>query len=989
MSFFYPHIQKYKGAFGAILLAIISVIGWSFTLIEDKDKKITDFDMYLSNQWVDSVFKSMTEDQRIGQLFMVAAYSNRDSNHVDQICELVSNYHIGGLIFFQGGPYREAVLTNYYQSIAKVPLLISMDAEWGLSMRLDSTIRFPKQMTLGAIQDNQLIYDFGAVMAEQCKRIGIHVNLAPVVDVNNNPLNPVINDRSFGEDKYNVAAKSIAYMSGMQNNGVLANAKHFPGHGNTDQDSHKTLPTVNRNRDQIDSLELYPFRQLMSRGLSSVMVAHLFVPAIDTTPNVASTLSKVIVSDLLKKDMEYRGLVFTDALNMKGVSAFYEPGEVDVKALLAGNDVLLFSEDVPKAINEIKSAIQQGKITINEINQRVKKVLKAKYVAGLNQYKPISMQHIHQDLNNTRAEVLRRRLYEASITVLRNKGNVLPLNYFYNQKIAVLSVNGTGADEFAETLQHFGNVAMFKIADADPINRFNVVEAQLKSYGTVLVAFHGMSSRASRNFGLESKMLAFINKIGENQQVIPVVFGNPYALKYFGGFEPVIVAYEDNPITREAAAQVVFGVLPATGKLPVTASTTFNAKEGYELNPKGYQLRFAPSFYAGINEEKLQKIDAIAKEAIAIKATPGCQILVARNRKIIYHKAFGAMTYNSKDSIKLSSIYDIASVTKIAATTLAVMKLHEKGQIDVSKKLSQYLPYLKNSNKKDLTIAQIMTHTAGLQAWIPFYKTSLAKDAQGNYENYRQVSNKIYSLQVADKMFLKNTYVDQIYKEITDSPLGEIGKYVYSDLGFYLLKDLVEKVTEQSFEDYLNTHFYTPLGLTHTAFNPLNRFQISDIAPTELDKDFRKQLVRGYVHDPGAAMLGGVSGHAGLFSNAYDLCKIMQMLLDDGYANGVQLLKPETVKLFTSRYNVSNRRGLGFDKPETNPTLQSPVSKYVSSDAFGHSGFTGTFVWADPKYNLVYIFLSNRVHPDAENKLLQQKDIRTRIQDVIYESIEK
>ena len=368
-----------------------------------------------ANQWVDSVMNTLQPDERIGQLFTVAAFSNKDSLHVKEIAKLVKDYKIGGLCFFQGGPVRQANLTNYYQSLAKTPLLISIDGEWGLSMRLDSTVRYPKQMALGAINDNQLIYDFGVETARQCKRMGIHLNFAPVVDVNNNPRNPVINDRSFGEDKYRVAAKSIEYMRGLQDNGLMATAKHFPGHGNTDKDSHLTLPKLNRSKEELDSLELYPFKELIDRGLSSIMVAHLFVPAYDSSKNSAASISKPIVTDLLKNKLNFKGLIITDALNMKGVSANFPPGVVDVKALLAGNDMCLYSENVPVAIAEIKKAMLAGEITQTELDEKARKVLFAKFQVGLAHYQPIVIDGLITDLNSNEAKLMSRKLYENAL----------------------------------------------------------------------------------------------------------------------------------------------------------------------------------------------------------------------------------------------------------------------------------------------------------------------------------------------------------------------------------------------------------------------------------------------------------------------------------------------------------------------------------------------------------------------------------------------
>jgi len=401
--------------------------------------------------WVDSVFDSMSEEERLGQLFMVAAYSNRDEKHSEELEKLIREYNIGGLIFFQGGPVRQAILTNRYQAKAKVPLLIAIDGEWGLKMRLDSTMAFPKQMTLGAVQDDAYIYAMGKEVARQCKRLGIHVNFAPVIDVNSNPANPVIGVRSFGEDKFKVAEKGIAYMKGMQDNGVIACAKHFPGHGDTETDSHLTLPVITHTKERLNDVELYPFRELIKDSVFSIMVAHMHVPAYDSTTNMATTLSKSVVTDLLKNELQFKGLIFTDALNMKGVSSFFKPGEVDVLALLAGNDVLLYAEDVPTAIRKIHKAIKENKITWAEVDERVKKILTAKFWAGLDSLKPIELHNLYEDLNSSEAKALRQDIYEKALTIVRNDDNLIPIRILDTTTFASITI---GVPSQGSNFQH-------------------------------------------------------------------------------------------------------------------------------------------------------------------------------------------------------------------------------------------------------------------------------------------------------------------------------------------------------------------------------------------------------------------------------------------------------------------------------------------------------------------------------------------------------
>lgn len=934
-----------------------------------------------SGKWADSVLRSMNDDQKIGQLFMVAAYSNRDSTHIKEITKLVTNYHIGGLCFFQGGPMRQAQQTNWYQSKAKIPLLISIDGEWGLSMRLDSVVRYPKQMALGAIADNQLIYDFAKETARQCRRIGIHLNFAPVIDVNNNPKNPVINDRSFGEDKYRVAAKGIEYMRGMQDNGIMANGKHFPGHGNTDKDSHLSLPTLNRTKIQLDSTELYPFRELISRGLSSVMVGHLFVPAIDSTKNTASSISQSIVTNLLKKDLGFNGLVFTDALNMKGVSSFFAPGEVDARALIAGNDMLLFTENVPNAFLEIKKALRDTLITMPEIEMRVRKILIAKYSVGLNKYQPVNMNGIYEDLNSNEAKLVSMKLYENALTLLANKDNLIPFKSLENRSIAAISIGADINNEFLNMCKNYADITTFALKKDASLNDFDFLGKNLDQYNTVIVGIHDMSRNESKNFSISKQTKDFLGNLSQHSNVVVVVFGNAYSLRNFENLAPILLAYEDNDFTRSLAAQALFGGIQIKGTLPVTASEIFKGGDGY-VTDEAIRFKYTLPEEVGICSKCLSQIDEIANKAITEKATPGCQILVAKDGKVIYSKSFGYHSYDQTQAVKNSDLYDLASLTKILSTNLSVMKMYDEGALDLRKKFSHYIKYSKQNNKKYIMVSDLLTHKAGLVPFIPFWKESLVKN-EANGPNYSADSSSFYSIKVANKMYLRYDYPEKMKDIILKSEVKEYGKYVYSDLSFYFLKDMVEKHYEMPIDQLNKNTFYAPLGLNTLGFQPWKKFTTNRITPTENDTLFRKQLLDGYVHDPGAAMLGGVAGHAGLFSNANDVAIIMQMLLNKGSYGGVQYYKPGTVDLFTAKYSPDSRRGLGFDKPEMN-AKNSPTCKSASALTFGHTGFTGTATWVDPASGLVYVFLSNRINPSVDNKKLVEMNIRTDIQEVIY-----
>lgn len=938
--------------------------------------------------WADSVFKTLTKDQRIAQLFMVAAYSNKDKNHMKEIKKLVDDYGIGGLIFFQGGPVRQAILANCYQSCVNVPLFMSMDAEWGLGMRLDSTVKFPRQMALGAIQNDSLIYEMGVEIARQCKRLGMQINFAPDIDINNNPLNPVIGNRSFGENKYNVTRKGLMYMKGMQDNKVLANGKHFPGHGDTDSDSHKTLPTIKSSRERLDTLELYPFKELMRQGLGSVMVAHLSIPSLDTTPNQPSTLTKKIVTGLLKDTLGFKGLVFTDALNMKGVSKFYKPGEVSAKALVAGNDVLLFPEDVPQGIAEIKAAIQRGELSQEDIDARCMKILLAKQWAGLNHYSKIKIENITEELNAPQADLINRKLTEASITLLQNKNNVVPLQKLDSTRIASLSLGYKELNIFQKTLSNYANIKHYGIDKDAKQLVFDTVLSTLKNYDLVLVQINNTNNKPDKDFGLTASVIKMLKDVLKQNKVILTVAANPYILAKMDSIESaqaIIMSYEDNDLSASYSAQLIFGGIAAKGKLPVTPTIYFKAGMGEET--KAIRFKYTIPEELGIDSKKFLKIDSIVQKGIKDKVFPGCQIFISKDEKVIYQKSFGFHTYENKIDVKNTDLYDIASITKIVSSTASVMKLMDEKKLSLDKRLSDYLPELTGTNKQDVLIREMLTHQAGFRDWIAFWTKTVNKDGSYKPGIYSRTPNELYTKRVADDLYINNNYEDTIYKQIIESPVKERGKYLYSDLGYYFLKKIIEKQAEAVLNIYTLNSFYAPLGLPTMGYKPLSRFEMNQIVPTEFDAKFRKQLLHGDVHDPGAAMLGGVAGHAGIFSNANDVAVMMQLFLNKGEYGGQRYIDSLTLSSCTQCQYQGNRRGVGFDKPETDPVKESPVCSCVSDQSFGHTGFTGTLAWADPKNQTVYVFLSNRVYPNADENKLAKSGIRTKIQEIIYDAL--
>lgn len=942
-----------------------------------------------SHTWADSVFDTLTEDQRIAQLFMVAAYSNKDAAHENSISNLISKYNLGGLIFMQGKPEKEIALTNRYQSKAKTPLMIAIDGEWGLPMRLQNTFKFPKQMTLGAIQYDSLIYDMGKEMALHCKRMGIHVNFAPVIDVNNNRKNPVINYRSFGEERENVTRKGIAYMNGMQDYGVLACAKHFPGHGDTDKDSHKALPIITHNYARLDSIEFYPFKKLIKEGIGSMMVAHLFIPSLDSTPNRATTLSKRVVTDLLQDEMGFEGLIFTDALNMKGVSSFYKPGVVDVKALIAGNDVLLFSEDVPTAIAEIKKAIATGEITKERVWKSVKKILYAKEWMNISQAK-ISTKNLSKDLNPTSSDLTNRLLFENALTIVKNENNLLPLMRLDTTKIASVVIGGKSNNKFQQGLSRYTNVNHFVISKKASQEKLNSLLDKLKKYNKVIVSIHG--TKMNGTYGIYKNDIKIVQSIAKKHQVILNYPTNAYALAKLDSaknIEAIIVSYEENKYTDDLVGQLIFGGVGAKGKLPVTGSPYFKVGTGIQTQPT--RLKYSIPEEVGIASSKLNGIGWIAREAIKDEAFPGCQVLVAKNGKVIYNQNFGHYTYAKKRTVKSNTMYDLASITKVAVTTAIVMQMVDNNEIDLNKTLGDYLPeYVKGTPYQSVMIKEMLTHQAKFKPWIPFYTATLDEEGELNSRFYSKKKTDFYTTQVAKDIFIFKNYNKAIIKRIVATDLRSKKAYKYSDLGYYFLKEIIEKKTKRSLDFVADSMYYKTMGLQYTTYNPLNKFNKSQITPTEWDTVYRNQVIHGYVHDQGAAMLGGIGGHAGLFSNATELATIMQLFLNEGTYGGIQYIGDSTIQYFTSApfRGTDNRRGIGFDKP-TLDLKGGPTCDAVSMKSYGHSGFTGTRAWVDPEHDLVYIFLSNRVYPDANNWKLVRNDIRTRIEKVIYNSFQQ
>lgn len=941
-------------------------------------------DTLAQEKWVDSLYNDMSLKEKVGQLFMVGIQSRQSKKETDYIKTLIKNHHIGGVIFSKGGPGRQAQLTNAYQDLSETPLLIGQDAEWGLAMRLDSTYAFPWNMTLGAIENSDLIRQTGKQIGRHAKRLGININFAPDVDININPDNPIIGNRSFGEDRENVAKKGLAFVKGMESQGVLASIKHFPGHGDTEIDSHKALPVLDFTKNRLDSIEFYPYKKIIPKGVSSVVVGHLEVPALDARPGRPATLSKPIVTGVLKNELAYNGLIVTDALNMKGVANYENPGQTSLDAFLAGNDLLLMPRGVKEGINRIVEAYKESVIEEKRLEYSVKKILRAKYKVGLNEYSPVKTNHLKQDLNGGENDLLYSKLMENAITVIKNDKATLPLKDLDKKKIAYVPLGNAKGDAFYKRLQKYDKV------DKVEATRLNQLMEKLKDYDFVIVGFHKSNANPWQSYKFTEQELVKLNEIAANYPTVLNVFASPYALldlRTTNNLNGIIIGYQNSKIAQEKTAEVLFGAIGAKGKLPVSLGKQFPAGTRYKTKPK-HRLSYGIPESVGMDSKKLKKIDSMARHAIAKKMTPGMQILVARKGKVIYQKSFGYQTYNKTRSVRDDDIYDLASMTKILATLPLLMELEEKGSVQPETKFKDILPFLENTNKANITLKQALSHYGRFKAWIPFYKHTM----KGNTpipKFYSKTRDSVFNIKVAEDFYMKGKYRQTIYDAIANSGLRVQKEYKYSDLPFYLLKKYLEGYYGNNLDYLTRTHFYKSMGTNHLGYLPLERFDKSKIVPSEKDNYWRQQTLRGYVNDQGAAMFGGIGGEAGLFGNANDVAKMMQMYLNGGQYGGKRYFDQKTINTFNTCYFCDQdvRRGMGFDKPQSKGE-PGPTFEGISKKSFGHTGFTGTIGWADPEEDIIYVLLSNRTFPHASNRAFITNDIRTKIQKLIYQAIE-
>lgn len=957
--------------------------------------------------WADSVYNTLSERQRVAQLIFPKIVPTQGASSKTTIKTLIGKDGFGGILFTKGSLAQYAEMTNYAQSVAKVPVMMTFDGEWGLAMRIDGTPRFQYNMGLGAISDPRLLYRYGQEMARECKLMGIQVNFAPDADVNSNPANPVIGYRSFGENPARVSKASVAYSLGLEDGGVLSVAKHFPGHGDTDVDSHKALPAVNHSRAYLDSVDLVPFKDYIDSRLSGVMVGHISVPSLDPSGTPAS-LSHAVTTGLLRDKLGFNGLIFTDAIGMKGCVS-PDGTNTSVAALLAGADVLLSPLSPEKDLNAIMAAIKSGKLSKKLIEERCKKVLAYKYLLGLNDVEKVETDpaKLSARLNSPEAEALLQEMAAASMTVLFNKDNILPLGSLDKRSIAVVNIGAHGNNNFA-TICH-------KYADTDTYftmgEEFSAATLKkIKNHDVVIAAVYN-DNASSRAVLSQLANSAPANLVG-------VFMTDPYKMKKFsssfGAMKALVLVYDDTPHTRSCAAQALFGGIAVEGRLPVNLKGV--AKEGAGVSLPKTRLGFSSPVAEGFKAALSDSIDAIVTEALAKNATPGCQVLVARHGNIVFDKSYGKTTAApGGHKVTDQTIYDLASVSKATGTLPGIMKAYDSGLLSLDEKLGNIVPGIEDSAKREITVRELLFHETGMQAGLNMYDVMIDTTTYTGRlitgkpdKNHRiKIQNKVYGnntarmrrdiasdrksdlfpIEASRGIFVGPQTYDTVMSRIYKSPLRKDKSYNYSCLNFSILMDIEQRKTGKAHDKYVRDNIFAPLGAYNTGYRPLESHEASQIAPTEYDSFLRRQILQGYVHDELANFSGGVQGNAGLFSTADDLAKICQMWLNGGTYGDARVLSPETVKLFTETKSPTCRRGLGFDKPDKVNPDWSPTCDEANAEVFGHLGFTGTVFWVDPKEDMIFIFLTNRVNPTRDSYEFNKLNMRPRLFSQLYKAL--
>lgn len=965
-----------------------------------------EFLIHQNSSWVNNVLATLSLRDRIAQLIMVVAYPESGDSQLAALKRNIANYKIGGIILGKTPSVREHLrYISQAQSVANVPLMVAADAEWGLAMRIQDMDRYPYNMTLGAISNDSLITKMGRELGEKSRALGVSINFGPVADINSNRNNPIINYRSFGEDRYMVSDKLLAMIKGIQQTNILSTPKHFPGHGDTDADSHHSLPVVNGDFQRLDSLEFYPFARAINAGVGGIMTAHIALPQITGRADLPSTLSRQIIGDILRQRMNFRGLVFTDAMNMKGVTAQFPEGRAELEALKAGCDVVEYVLRPNVVIDTIVAAIKRGEITEGFINGKCRKVLAFKRYSDVHMPDVSKIDSLVSCVKDKKYNATISQLYKNALTVTSNLDSLLPLKNLKDVRIATVAMGASGQTDFQRMVGRYVDADHYFVSSgASDATTSALVSKLEKNYTHVLVGVYS-SVYPRSNYGVSASYSNALSKItSSNLKTVVSLFGSPYGadkLESLYDADAMIFAYEQRVYAEEGAAQLIFGGIGASGRLPVS---TKYWKVGTGINLQDVaRLSYVLPEEIYIDSKSLNDtIEDIIREAISKNAFPGCQIVMAKNGKVFYEKSFGYLTYDKKISITDNNLYDLASLTKILSSAPSLMKLYGQKKFALTDNLSKYATSLKGTNKERLRICDILTHQAGLRSWVAIWPKALDSNKKLRADAFSTTRTSTFSYPVSKGMYTTKAFREEVLDIVRTSKLNESRRYLYSDLGLYFVPEMVHTLSGKKFTDYLSDNIYAPIGANTMCFEPLAKYSLARIAPTENDRYMKRGQVQGYVHDEGAALLGGVSGHAGLFASANDVAKIMQMYLQEGYYGGVQVLEADVVRKFSQERMFAsnkNRRGLLFDKPY----LESERAEQKESDdnesdgvypcseastlCFGHTGFTGTYTWADPKDGLLLVFVSNRVYPTRQNRNIYYLDVRQRLLKLAYKFV--
>jgi len=924
-----------------------------------------------TNQWVEKTLAQMTLREKLGQMFVYHLDTNfktDDDPAWQKIVTLVQAHHLGGVHLWRGEPYATAYMTNRLQKLAKVPLFFTADLENGVA-RFDGTA-FPPNMAIAASGDPQMAYQMGLHTAREARSLGLNLIFAPVADVNNNPLNPIINTRSFGEDPETVARFTEAFIRGCHDGGALTTAKHFPGHGDTAEDSHIELAYVPADSARLEQVELQPFRRAIAAGVDFVMTAHLNVRGVAMNPYDPATLSPEIMTGLLRQRLGFDGVLITDAMRMWAMSRNYTEAFATVEAVKAGVDVILVQENIPEMIAELEKRVQAGEIAMTRIEASARRILRSKAQIGLEQQRLVNPDSLSTRLATTGARNAAANAAARAITLLKNEKNILPLSIADTSRVVVIEfwdeARLRSASPFARELERYlKNSAAHLLTPESSQAQFAEILKTVRGARIQIWPTYTPLRSWKGNIGLPENLQPFADSLlatGVPAAVVSV--GNPYIYPQVQNAAVYLATFGTGEILEIAAARALVGAVEISGKSPITIPGYFERGAGIKLAAKNAQpvatitmpnlhLRVGFPNEAGMNAVKLDSVRLLMQTAVRDSVFPGAVLLVARNGLIVMDEAFGKMGYNEFNRpLPLDAIFDMASVTKCVATTTACMLLYERGLLDLEAPVQKYLPEFIGAEKEKVTIRHLLTHSSGLMAYRRYF---LEFHAPGEM-------------------------IKIILNEPLENPVG--AKTIYSDLGIILMGKIVEKLSGQPLDVFCREQIFQPLKMRETFYNPPAQF-LSRIPPTELDS-WRGRIVHGQVHDENAFALGGVSGHAGLFSTARDLATFLFMLQNGGAYEGGRLLKPETIALFTSRQNVvaGGSRALGWDTADG----KNSAGHLMSARAFGHTGFTGTSVWTDPEKNMFVILLSNRVHPTRNNQKLLP--FRAKLHDAVMKAVE-